>query len=351
MVRQLDEIGCLALTLIGGEYFLYPQWKELLIELSKTKIKVGIVTNALALNDEKLNFLKQMCMRGIGISIDGAKAETHDYIRKVPGCYKYAWEMVKLTKEKQIPVTVITTINKLNIEELKAFRELMLKNGYTAWQIEHSNLFGRMKTELAIDEFGFYCVGIFAAQTKRKYAKDIRLFCMHNFGYYSKTIPNHVPNKYWTGCMAGKKNLGIRSDGSILGCLSLYEDKYIEGNVKEKSIKEIRKDKCFCSWNHRLEKFKNLTGYCAECVYGLVCLRGCEAFTSTQQQLCYHAIEQKWKENVPNNPDDKILQELTQGHMDKEGNFYLKNQTKITDEWIDALDIDSYHKNILKIIS
>ena len=57
----------------------------------------------------------------IGISIDGAKAKKHDYIRGVPNCYKHDWEMVKLTQSKKIPVTVITTINKLNIVELKEF--------------------------------------------------------------------------------------------------------------------------------------------------------------------------------------------------------------------------------------
>ena len=351
VVKQLDELGCSILTLIDGEYFLYPQWKELLAELSKTKIRVGIVTNALALNEEKLDFLKKMGINVIGISIDGAKAKKHDYIRGVPNCYKHAWEMVKLTQSKKIPVTVITTINKLNIVELKEFRELMTKNNYRAWQLQHANLFGRMQKELAIDEFGYYCVGIFAAQTIRKYPKEkLKLFCMHDFGYYSKTIPNHVPNKYWTGCYAGRRNLGIRSDGSILGCLSLYDDKYIEGNVKEKSIAKIRKDKCFCSWNHRLEKFKNLTGYCEDCPFGLICLGGCEAFVPTQQ-MCYYAIEKKWKESTPHDSVDEMLKELTQGHMDKEGNFYLANGVKLTDEFVDSLKLDDYHKDILKIIA
>jgi radical SAM protein with 4Fe4S-binding SPASM domain len=351
VVQQLDELGCGVLTLIGGEYFLYPQWKELLAELTKTKIRVGIQTNALALNDAKLDFLKQMNVRVIGISIDGAKAATHDYIRGVPGCYENAWKIVQLAKQKKMPVTIITTINKLNIVELKEFRELMIKNHYHAWQLQHASLFGRMQKELAIDDFGYYCAGIFAAQTIRKYPKEeLQLFCMHDFGYYSKTIPNHVPNRYWSGCMAGRKNLGIRSDGSVLGCLSLYDDKYIEGNVKDKPIAEIRKDHCFCSWNHRLGKFKHLTGNCEDCPFGLVCLGGCEAFTRTQQ-YCYYAIEKKWKENIPNTPEDKMLKELTQGHMDKAGNFYLKDGTVLTNSFVDTLELDDYHKNILKIIT
>ena len=135
-----------------------------------------------------------------------------------------------------------------------------------------------------------------------------------------------------------------------MGCLSLYDDKYIEGNVKEKPIAEIRKDKGFCSWNHRLEKFKNLKGYCKDCPFGLICLGGCEASTPTQQ-MCYYAIETKWKEHSPQNTVEETLNQLTQGHMDLQGNFYLKDGTKIMDDFVNSLDLDDYHKNILKIIT
>ena len=349
VVKQLDETGCCALTLIGGEYFLYPKWRELLKELTHTKIKVGIVTNGLALDAEKLDFLKQMNIQGLGVSIDGATEKTHDFIRRVPGCFKNAWNVIHMSKD-MLYTNIITTINKLNIVELKELRDLIIQNGIYSWQIEHSSLFGRMKRELSIDEFGFYCCGIFAAQTIKRYKKaGLNLFCMHNFGYYSQTIPCHVPNRYWSGCMAGRKNLGIRSDGSVLGCLSLYNDKYIEGNVKEKPISEIRKNKEFCSWNHRLKKFKNLKGYCKDCPFGLICLGGCEACTPNQQ-MCYYAIEKKYVKNTPNNSLEHVLGELTQGHMDKAGDFYLKDNTKITEKFIRSLDIDDYHKDVLRII-
>lgn len=351
VVRQLNDIGCSVLTLIGGEYFLYPHWKELLTELSNTNIKVAIITNGLALTDDKLDYIKQAHVRGIGISIDGATAATHDRIRQVPGCYQQAWNAAQKVHNKGLSLTIITTINKLNIVELKAFRNLMLEKGYHTWQMEHSALTGRMKKELALDDFGFYCCGIFAAQTLKRYqGRELDLFCMHNFGYYSKTLPNHVPNKYWTGCMAGRKNLGIRSDGTIVGCLALYDDAYIEGNVKETPIAEIRKHKDFCSWNHRLKKFKALKGHCAACPFALVCLGGCEATTPTQQ-MCYHAIEQWGRDNISTNSQDRILQALTQGYMDKNGVFYLKDKTPITDAWIDTLELDDYHKDILRILT
>ena len=77
---------------------------------------------------------------------------------------------------------------------------------------------------------------------------------------------------------------------------------------------------------------------------------GCEGFVP-EQQLCYYAIEKKWKTKTPQTPTEQLLQKLTQGHMDQQGNFYLDDGTKITDAFIDQLPLDDYHKNILKIIS
>lgn len=350
VVRQLNDLKCGHLTLIGGEYFLYPKWKELLEEFAKTKIKVGIVTNALALNPEKLDILKSFGIEVLGISIDGATAKTHDYIRRIPGCFDNAWKIAELSKEKDIPVTVITTINRLNITELKSFRDKLIASGIVSWQLQHSTLFGRMKEELALDDFGYYIVGIFCAQCFKIYAKkQLSLQVMHSMGYYSSVIPNHTPNRYWMGCMAGKYNLGIRSDGSVLGCLSLYDDKYIEGNVKGESIKEIRERKNFCYWNHRIAKYKNLSGFCKECVYGLACLGGCESYTPAQHK-CYYEIESKWKNSVPVSEVDELLQKITQGHMAEDGTFYLSDNTELTDKFVNSISLDDYHKEILRQI-
>ena len=55
-------------------------------------------------------------------------------------------------------------------------------------------------------------------------------------GYYSKLTP-FMGIKHWSGCSAGIDTIGIESDGSIKGCLSMQEASYIEGNIREKSLK------------------------------------------------------------------------------------------------------------------
>lgn len=350
VIKQLVEEKCRVLGLIGGEYFLYPKWKELLLELKKTPINTRVITNGLLLTEENLNFLMEAGVQAIGISIDGATAKTHDAIRRVPGCFDKAFDAAKRARAKHIPTTVITTINRLNIVELKDFRTKLIENKMRSWQVQHANLFGRMQKELSLDDFGYYVVGLFCAQTMRLFKKDVMdLHAMHCLGYYSKTIPCHTPNRFWHGCFAGKDVLGIRSNGDILGCLSLYDDRYIEGNIREKSLHEIRYNKDFCCWNHRLQKYKSLTGFCKECPYGLICLGGCASYDEKQRH-CYFEIEQKMEKLKPENGVEKVLYDMTKGRMDKTGRFFLKTGQEITQDYINSLDIDEEHKNQLAIL-
>ena len=70
---ELAEVGCRKVTLIGGEMFLHPAWREIVQKLHGLKIEVAIITNAIALNQEKIEFLAENKLDTLGISLDGAK--------------------------------------------------------------------------------------------------------------------------------------------------------------------------------------------------------------------------------------------------------------------------------------
>lgn len=67
------------MTFIGGEYFLYPKWKDLLAEAAKRKITTNIISNGWMVNEDVVDFMKTANFDGLGISIDGGTAQTHDY--------------------------------------------------------------------------------------------------------------------------------------------------------------------------------------------------------------------------------------------------------------------------------
>lgn len=89
--RVCDELakeGCRQITLIGGEMFLHPLWREIIKKLNANGIMPTIVTNAISLDKEKVAFLAENGIVTVGISLDGATAKVHDSIRRVPGLYK-----------------------------------------------------------------------------------------------------------------------------------------------------------------------------------------------------------------------------------------------------------------------
>jgi len=351
VAQQLVDLKCAELTFTGGEFFLYPHWKELLHFFKGKNIQTALVTNGLLVSDNILDILKSAGVAGIGVSIDGSNAHTHDTIRQTPGCFDKAVKTIQNAQSKKIPATAITTINKLNITELKDLRNFLVQHGFRTWQIQPCVLSGRMNKDLCIDAFGFYIMGLFHAQTSRLYPDNrLKIIGSPPMGFYSKTIPAPFLKKCWTGCTAGKIDLGIRANGDVVGCVSYFNNGRTEGNVKDSSLTDILKNKDFCGWNRRLTHFKNLTGFCKKCPYSVLCLGGCPVYTDTQKH-CYYAIERKWKETPADTPQDKILQALTQGHMNPNGNFYLKDNTQITNAFIDSLDLDEYHQNILKIIA
>jgi len=68
--------------------------------------------------------------------------------------------------------------------------------------------------------------------------------------------------------------MGIESDGTIKGCLSLHGKDYIEGNIRERSLKEIWTDKNCFKLNRRFSP-DCLTGICKGCKWGQICRGGC----------------------------------------------------------------------------
>jgi radical SAM protein with 4Fe4S-binding SPASM domain len=348
-VKQLAEQGCKVLSLIGGEYFLYPQWRELLQEARATGMEVTIITNGALLNEEKVDFLKDVGLARLGFSIDGGNALTHNKIRQVENCFQKAFQMADYGIQKGLSIAAVTTLHKLNITELKQLRQLLLEHKFSLWQLQHASLFGRMKQELALNDFEYYVSGIFIAQTRRMYEKQMHIRGMHCMGYYSKVIPYHTENRFWLGCYAGKGVVGIRSDGKVLGCLSLYDDKYIEGDLREQPLAEILAKKSYCSWNNRLTRINNLKGYCNSCPYALACLGGCTSFNQ-EEAKCYYAIEQKMKHHAPQNPQEAMLKRLTMGKMAKDGTFYLDNNEPISPELIDASGLSEHDKQVLSLL-
>jgi radical SAM protein with 4Fe4S-binding SPASM domain len=121
---------------------------------------------------------------------------------------------------------------------------------------------------------------------EKRHRHEIRLYAGDDIGYYDenemylRNRPGTIST--WNGCQAGLRVVGIDSVGNVKGCLSIYCDDFIEGNLREESLAQIWHKEGSFAYNRQFD-VSQLTGKCARCDRGRLCRGGCRGssyFTS-----------------------------------------------------------------------
>ena len=295
LCRDIAEINSKEVCFMGGEPFLRKDWFTLGKEVNDLGMKLLIISNGTIFNNDIISKLVQLQPYGVSVSLDGATAQTHDYIRGVNGSFKKLMEFISLSKKAELPVTVITTVNKLNFKELPMIRDFLLGKNI-AWQIQNASPEGRFPRKLTLSKEQFYSLGLFIASVKKEHStKELPVIGARCCGYHSKYIPHLGKSPQWEGCQAGMTTLSIKSNGDVIGCLSI-PDEYIEGNSIEKSISEIWNNPDSFAYNRKFKK-EDLGENCKNCKYGEICGGGCMGMSLSltgkphNDPYCYYKIE------------------------------------------------------------
>ncbi|MGA1840700.1 MAG: radical SAM protein [bacterium] len=285
MLRVCDELGeleCERLTLLGGEPLIHPHWEDIAARLQKNNVRVNVITNGWTLHEEDLcDRLKRAGLTIIGISIDGLE-KSHDKMRR-PGSFKRIEKGMDLLKERGISMAVCTVITSDSIKDLDGLYDFIIDKGVKVWQIQIASPLGRLKPDdplIIKPEQIKEVYDVFYEKRKRK--DNIHIDFADDVGYYPPWKEGYIRNTrkggtLWVGCHAGIQILGIDSNGNIKGCQSLPSTpEYIEGNIREHSLKELWEDPNNFKYNRQFT-MSQLKGYCAECKYGPLCKAGCSS--------------------------------------------------------------------------
>ncbi|MBN1233932.1 MAG: radical SAM protein [Candidatus Coatesbacteria bacterium] len=132
-----DWLGRYYISFSGGEPLIKKDFFNILEFCNQKGISCGVVTNSIKIDKQMAEELIKLRVFNISISVDGAKAETHDYLRGVPGLFDHVIEVVsylKDAKEKnKVPLRIIfkTVVNSRNLEEIPDIIRLVEKLGIT----------------------------------------------------------------------------------------------------------------------------------------------------------------------------------------------------------------------------
>jgi len=241
----------------GGEVLLRDDLEMAGAEVTRRGYPWGMVTNGMALTEERLRSLLAAGLRSVSVSLDGFEAE-HGYVRRNPQSWRRAVDAVRrIVREPDLAYDVITCVTPPMVGRLEEFRDFLIGEGVACWRIFTIFPAGRAKTDssLAISDGEFIGVLDFIRRTRREGRIDVSYACEGFLGDYETEVRDDFYQ-----CAAGVSVASIRVDGSISGCTSIRSD-YSQGNIYRDGFWDV--------WQNRFERFRNREwmrrGACAAC--------------------------------------------------------------------------------------
>ncbi|MCP4157713.1 MAG: radical SAM protein [bacterium] len=287
----LGRLGMRRITLSGGEPFTRKDWPQIAQRLTDNGIKANILSNGWFIDRESIRIAKTSGLANIGMSMDGLE-DTHDYIRK-KGSFARIMNSLGLLKEEKMSAGIVTCVHHKNISQLEGMKKILIAKGVRAWQLQAAVPMGNMleNAEWILEPAMIDRIIDFAHDAMNE--GKINVYLGDNIGYFNlneievrkNSINSEFYSGIWNGCPAGKRSLGIRSNGDIIGCNYIRDDSLIEANVRQIPLETIWSRPGAFAWNRDISKEK-LSGFCKICQYGDYCLGGCAG----TKQLRFHSL-------------------------------------------------------------
>ncbi len=294
VARQLAEIGCRRVSLIGGEVFMRPDWADIAQALTSRGVKVCVITNGFRMTPKLIGELRRVQIESVAVSLDGVR-ETHDAYRR-PGSYDRAMETIRALTAAKIPVSAITALRSDNAPQLPRFYEQLQNLPIFAWQLQACSPMGNAAKNALDVSFSAAEVLRFVSETAP--TAPFAVGVADNIGYYTpgEAFARGSDGVSFEGCAAGLTAVGIDSVGNVRGCESMYDARFNEGNLRERTLMEIWTAPGAFSYNRSFDA-SMLTGGCKSCRYGEICAGGCRSynyFTTGrlyENPLCPNALQ------------------------------------------------------------
>ena len=278
IVDQLVSQDVFLIVFCGGEVLTIKWFPKLIDYCNQVEIKTIFSSNGALLSKKLAQQFKKARISGIQLSLDGAKADTHDLVRG-KGNFKQVLSAASLCEQEGIPVQFAYTLTSVNYFEINELLNLCFDKKAVSLKLNLFIPFGRSindkylicnKEELrkTIDK----CRD-FESKTENNLTISYPCFIIKD-DESCKTIwdPNIKPSSLM--CGAGSKRGIIYEDGSV-GTCEFFPNERI-GNLKYDDFSTI--------WNSGLDKIEKwrrldlMNGKCESCGYKSDCGFGCRAY-------------------------------------------------------------------------
>jgi SynChlorMet cassette radical SAM/SPASM protein ScmF len=280
IIRQAKPLGLSSVKLTGGEPLLHPHINEILEVIRSEELDLTVETNGLLCTPELAERMKATCENPfVSVSLDGADAETHEWVRGVKGSFDAALEGLKNLVKVGFMPQVIMSVMRRNVDQMEAVVRLGESLGVSSVKFNlvqptarGENMYAAGET-LTIEELvdrGRWVENVLSDSTK------IELFYCHPPAFRPL---GEIFGDNGSGCgICGILGiLGVLSDGSYALCgIGEMVPELVFGHAGKDSLKDVW-DNATVLQVLRKDLVGSLYGICGDCLMKAFCLGSCIA--------------------------------------------------------------------------
>lgn len=123
LIDQASEIGCFQVILTGGDPLIRKDFSKIVAKIRNKGLFYSLYTNAIAINKEVVDVLKEFPPIAIEVSIYGITAKTYETITQINGSYKRLRTGIELLVRDGFNVRLKTVLMRNNLHELSQIRD------------------------------------------------------------------------------------------------------------------------------------------------------------------------------------------------------------------------------------
>lgn len=274
-IQESIPMGLASVKLTGGEPTIHPQFKDLLSLIHDFGISINIETNGMLIDDDLAEHMRATQVGFISVSLDGAKAETHEFMRGVPGSFNRAVNGIRSLVKAGFRPQMICTLHQGNVAEIEEVIALAQNLGCGSMKFNIVQRMGRgerFAEEHGLDvartlEVARYIERDIAARAGFSVVVDVPI------AFHLITTMNHDR----CGRCAVQNILGLLSSGELSLCgVGEVTNDLVYGHIERDTIGDV--------WVNspglqllREQVPAQLEGICAECIHADHCLGHCVA--------------------------------------------------------------------------
>ena len=300
---NMSAAGVAVLTFSGGEPLLRRDLYDVIERANDNGMLCTLASNGTLITPKAAKKLAKVGIKRVEIGLDGARTETHDFLRNQPGSFEATIEGIKNCATIGFDELAITmTLHSKNINELEETISLAEKLGATRFYLNRLIPAGRGIEASHLDVTPREKIEALEALYNKFYKSVTEGFGMQCYArgmtYYARLGYEHSRGKVFTvsealsgyekmfqekfglevskivrklatgfgGCSAGLTYAGVTASGDLIPCVPASSIRL--GNLLEQSLEEI--------WVHNellnyIRNRKALKGSCKICAYSDLC--------------------------------------------------------------------------------